>query len=481
LVALGVLLVAAGAGAAVVARIAPAAAARTPHLTLADGVRRLRAAVVGDVRELAVVPAPDENPVRARLRARTRRVAHQAAVQAAARNDAVGVPWWDENASWGADVVRWAERSGEPFAAEAGDTVTIAPPVLPALLPAALRARGVHWQATGPVTLIGDGRAVLDAPGSAVITAVTPIGVTHTPVTVRPAVRGRLYPAAAGGSVAARIIVRRGTSVDTAWTDASGRFRLALPVASDVQSDAPADVRVEPATAARGPDAWEPLLLHDVPAARLHTLGIVTLPIRWTITAGSFAGAAVPVRAAAARGYWQFTREHGAPVGWLHDAPHTVAFDPGFDPADQVTFWDAAHSVEDAWGHALFVPYQPPASTDSVGADIVVRAAPALHAEGLTTLSWDGGGTVGGAAIDLRVSRPGTLQPQVVAHELLHALGFGHARGWPTLLAPAGHALAPGPTVADVAYGQLYEAICRQARRATRDYGAAYGWAEAGA
>ena len=68
----------------------------------------------------------------------------------------------------------------------------------------------------------------------------------------------------------------------------------------------------------------------------------------------------------------------------------------------------------------------------------------------------------------------------VVEHELLHALGFGHARGWSSALAPAGATSAGAPTAADVAYGQLHEALRRQAGRAEAEYGGAYGWAEAG-
>ncbi len=463
-------------------RVFPSVTPSASHFTLADGVRRLRAAVVGDAREPAGAPVLGESPVRARLRARTSRLARRTTplddARSAPHNDVVGVPWWDENAGWGADVVRWAERTTAPLTSEAGDTVAVAAPALPEALPTALRARGVHWSAQGAVTLLGDGRAVLEAPGSAAITAVTPVGVTRTPLIVRPVVRGRLYAATDGGPVSARIVVRRGAWADTTWTDASGRFRLGLP--PDASALDAADVHVEPsAPAARGAVAYEPCVLHAVPAARLHTLGVVVLPARWTVTSGSYAGVTVPVRATAARGYWQFTREHGAPIGWIHDAPHTVAFAPGFDPVDQATFWRAARAVEDAWGRSLFVPFTPAASGDSADADVVVRPVPTLHADGLTTIGWDGVGTVGGAAIDFRIPRPGTLQPQVAAHELLHALGFGHARNWLSVLAPAGRAIAPEPTAADVAYGQLYEGLRRQARRAEHDYGGAYGWDDA--
>ena len=489
---LALLLLTAGASAAERVRGAHPPAGGT---TLADGVRRLRAVVVGDARALAdpegAVPAQSTSRSR---QARAPREVTTSGAPAPPRNDVVGTPWWDENANWGPDVVRWTERTAMPIVAEAGDTVVVPTPDLPATLPTVLRERGVHWQGEGSTALLGGGRAVLLAPGSAVITAVTPVGIVHTPVTVRPVVRGRVYglgPNVDGSTnaspLSARIIVHRGRAVDTTWTDVAGRFRLTLPIDADTAPDAPADVRVEYAAPAGAPAAralmpYAPVVLPAVPAARLHMLGVVLLPARWTIASGDFAGTTVPVRAAAARGFWQFTRDHRAPVGWLHDAPHPVAFDAGVDAADQATFWRATRAVEDAWGHSLFIPYAPTASgasSDSTSAEVVVRTVPALRADGLTTLGWDGSGTIGNAAIDFRIASPGTLRPQVVEHELLHALGFGHARGWPSILAPAGRTLAPAPTPADVAYGQLYEALYHEVRRAEREYGAAYGWSDA--
>ena len=445
--------------------------------TLADGVRRLRAAVVGDVRD----PSSARREVDAGDPGATRGLswAAQRALAAVRRHrppTVVGsaLPWWADTAHWGPGVVFWNERTAPALVAEAGDTVTLPIPDLPAALPPALRARGVHWQADGAVTFLGEGRAVLDAPGAAEITAITPAGRTRTPVSVRPVVRGRVYAGDDGAPVAARIVVRRGAGVDTAWTDAAGRFRLALGAAlgaalgvDDRAGDAGSvEVRVEPLVATHAP-----VVLPALPVAALHTLGVVLLPTAWTITAGSYAGASVPVRASSARGFWQFTTGTGRGVAWLHDAPHTVAFAPGFDEADTATFWRAARELGEAWGRPLFVA----GAADSV-ADVVVRPAPGLHEDGLTTLGWDGSGAVSGVTVELRVRRPGALQAQVVAHELLHALGFGHARGWPSVLAPAGRPNVGRATVGDVAYGQLAESLRRQTARAEADYGAAYGW-----
>jgi len=455
----------AGVAAAVVA-----AHARDAHpgadLSLADGVRRLRAAVVGDVREPGDAAAPvDDAPSRRAARGTAAIVQHATRGTADAGAQPSGIPWWADTAHWGPGVVFWNEQTRPTLVADAGDTIALPVPTLPDALPDSLRARGVHWAAGGAVTLLGGGRAVLDAPGAAEITAVTAAGRTHTPLVVRPVLRGRVYGGTDGEGVAARVIVRRGAAVDTAWAGADGRFRL--PLAPD--ADGAAEVRVEPAAPAHAP-----VVLRDVPAARLHALGIVLLPTRWTVAAGDFAGATVAVRAADARGFWQFTRSPARPVGWLRDGPHTVALAPEFDPADTATFWRAAGELGAAWGRPLYVPAAPGDS-----ADVVVREAPSLSADGFTSLGWDGTGAISAATIDFRVPRPGALQARVVAHELLHTLGFGHARGWYSVLAPAGRSLAAGPTAADVAYGQLYEALRRDVRRAEAAYGAAYGWGDA--
>jgi hypothetical protein len=112
---------------------------------------------------------------------------------------------------------------------------------------------------------------------------------------------------------------------------------------------------------------------------------------------------------------------------------------------------------------------------------VLVRVNPGLGATGLTTLGWTGaalggaaGGRVGGARVEFR-SRAAGADARVVQHELLHALGFGHARGWASVLAPPGGAWAARATAADVAYGQAFEGARRQSRRAARELGAAYG------
>jgi hypothetical protein len=158
--------------AAAVRASAPAAGGAGAPRGIADGVQRLRAAVVGDVPRPGgrtgagaatarasdahgargpIVPATARTPAAERVTVRVPRGAAAAVTP--------GVPWWADSAHWGADVVRWTETTREAVVVDAGDTVTVAPPPLPAALPAALRRRGVRWHA--------DGAAALAAPGGA--------------------------------------------------------------------------------------------------------------------------------------------------------------------------------------------------------------------------------------------------------------------------------------------------------------------------
>jgi hypothetical protein len=443
--------------------------AAAPNL-IDDGVRRLRAAVVGDVpgdrRTVGSVPPTAALPAATRSGGGER--VRMRVPRGVAAGLTPGVPWWADSAHWGAEVVRWTETTREPLVVEAGDTVTVAAPGLPDALPEALRRRGVRWHVDGPATLVAagpasDARVVARAPGAATVTALSPAGRTVVPVHVRAAVRGRVLGVADDGAVrpvAARIVVRRGAGADTVHTDAAGRFRAPIPEGWAGK----ADVRVEPAGTGH-----DPVTLAGVATADLHTLGVVLPPTRWTIGAGEYAGTAVAVRPAAARGFWRSAGGH--PVGWADDAVKAVAFDADAAAVDSDAFWAAARALAWAWGRPLF---RPAAAGESP--DVLVGLSPGIGAAGLTTLGYDGAGLVSGARIEFR-STATAADARVVAHELVHVLGFGHARGWPSLVGLSGYAGPGAVTAADVAHGQLLEAIRRAARETEREYGATLGWA----
>jgi len=138
---------------------------------------------------------------------------------------------------------------------------------------------------------------------------------------------------------------------------------------------------------------------------------------------------------------------------------------------DTGAFWSAARMLGHTWGRPLFRP-----ARDGEVPDITVGLTPGLSVAGMTTLSYDGSGVVGGARIEFR-SATTAADPRVAAHELLHALGFGHARGWASLVGLTGYAGPTVATAADVAHGQLLEVIRRASRQAEREYGATFGWA----
>jgi hypothetical protein len=58
----------------------------------------------------------------------------------------------------------------------------------------------------------------------------------------------------------------------------------------------------------------------------------------------------------------------------------------------------------------------------------------------------------------------------VAVHELLHAIGFGHTRGWASIMGPNADGIG-SPTAEDVAYAQLLYAISRLQRDREAPFG----------
>ena len=125
---------------------------------------------------------------------------------------------------------------------------------------------------------------------------------------------------------------------------------------------------------------------------------------------------------------------------------------PGLSARDSVAFWEAARDVEDAIGITLFRP-----TTDTTEHDRVfpidVLLDRRIAASGVTYVSWDRGGRLFEGTMRFRTSREIELG-SVVAHELLHALGFGHTTAWSSAM-HARDSGGRGMTVEDVAFAQL--------------------------
>jgi hypothetical protein len=369
-----------------------------------------------------------------------------------------GVPWWADSARWDARVVRRRDVRHAERVVDAGDTLALVAPTLPAALPDSLRARGVRWASDdGSVaTVDATGRVVARAPGRAHVSAWTVAGTTTTPLVVRPVVRGHARDLD-GRPLAGIVVAARAggdTWRDSARTDATGAFRLAIPPA---HVDDALDVRLASADGTRLDARFPALAARDA-----HRLDVALLPARWTIRGGSYDGRTVPLRPADAlrTRFWRLTRE-GHAVGWPDESPlpTTVLGADGAPVAsiDSVAFWTIADSLAADWGRPLFRPAAP------AQALVVVRIVPTLGEAGLTDASWDGDGTIPAAHVALRGRGFLYHDRRVVAHELLHALGFGHTTLWPSLLHPVRQ--TPRATPEDVAHGQVVEAMRRLRRR----------------
>ena len=111
----------------------------------------------------------------------------------------------------------------------------------------------------------------------------------------------------------------------------------------------------------------------------------------------------------------------------------------------------------------MFVPATVPTG-DADFAGIVVTLDPRIRAEGLTTTGWNGDGDLYDAVVAMR-TRALLADPGVVTHELLHALGVGHAPyGLPSVMHPVGDAATTRATAEDVAYAQLLYAVRARSR-----------------
>ena len=179
----------------------------------------------------------------------------------------------------------------------------------------------------------------------------------------------------------------------------------------------------------------------------------------WTIKGGSYAGQTVRInRSIAARNssrFWHFSSTSGKKrlVGWNPSRlPASVAFRRGvFSSSDSVAFWQILREMESDIGMTLFQPVAlaPGEDPDDV---IVVDTKAMPSSEGVTYVTWGQGGSVYDARVFLR-STLTAHNPRVVAHEMMHALGFGHTSAWSSIMnGYAGYTTRL--TVDDVAYAQ---------------------------
>ena len=296
------------------------------------------------------------------------------------------------------------------------------------------------------------------------------------------AIRGQLWAADGSPVAGLRVTAYAGAWVDSASTDAEGRFEVPRPDAPGADSvrvvvdAAQAAARVfHPSLASLGPGEWD------------EELRMVLLPRRWTIRAGTHAGRTVEV--SATRGFAPTCRgcssgffRRGVPsrVGaristvpaWRPGSfPLRVAFDHGYTSEaisgrDSAAFWSDVAELERDLGEDLFRParFSETDPVDDAPEDLVlVWVERGLRTAGLGSVAYSGG-DIGFGAVRfddaLAFTRPGA--PGLIAHEMVHTLGIGHTCSWYSVVADIARCperRAPFVTPEDVAYVQVHLAM----------------------
>lgn len=319
--------------------------------------------------------------------------------------------------------------------------------------------------------------AVRFLPLLALLASAVPSSDAAAQVEVQRTVAGRLIAAGGGDVRDVRVFARAGALADSMMVDSAGRFSFVLPKGSAKDSVELWVDAADPAARAFHPAR---LRLSAREAAREHE--IVLVPLRWTVRGGRYAGREVEVRleraftgvCATCSGFFRRMRQNPDSgrtrlQGWPAERfPLRVAFDREWSgeivtSRDSVAFWRETEELEETFGADVFRP----ANFDD--------AVPRGDGPEDVILVWfdpDLRGTAGvGTAVsnghdieygDLRLNRgalrEGETFPGLVAHELMHTLGFGHTCAWRSVLADVRrcpHLRAPTATEEDVAYVQL--------------------------
>jgi hypothetical protein len=233
--------------------------------------------------------------------------------------------------------------------------------------------------------------------------------------------------------------------------------------------------------------AYHPARVRLAPAEVAKELEIVLVPLRWTIHTGRYAGRQVELRLARAftppcascTGFFRALKARADSgrtrlQGWPAERfPLRVAFDREWNgevvtAGDSAAFWREAEELGEVFGADLFRPANfPDAAPREQGAPddvILVWFDPDMRGiGGIGTAVSDGDAIEYG---DLRLNRQALREvataPGLVAHELMHTLGFGHTCAWRSVVADVRRCpslRAPTATEDDVAYVELAAAI----------------------
>lgn len=288
---------------------------------------------------------------------------------------------------------------------------------------------------------------------------------------------GQVIPSDSGTVDGLQLRVQAGSFMDSTRVDPYGEFSIELPESSVGDTVVFVVDAVEVANRRYYP------ALARLQAGELHRRqDLILVPLRWTISAGRLAGTTVAVSpnrafAPACRYCPAFYRRTssvvrsknaaGLPIWPVERFPLRVAFDHAqsdeiITARDSVFFWRIADRLQTDFGAALFQPVrydEALSSDDEITTDVVVWIVSNLRLEGRGGIGFYGEEVILGT-IWLKNSAliSSTHGPTIVAHELMHALGFGHTCSWHSVLAdPTRCAWRKSGTLTpeDIAYVQL--------------------------
>lgn len=301
----------------------------------------------------------------------------------------------------------------------------------------------------------------------------------HTPLEIA----GQVFSADGAPVQGFRFFLRAATFADSVDVDSVGRFSLALP------AQLPDEVfELSLDAADRASRRFHPALVWLRREELAGEQRFILVPREWAIPRGSFAGTAVPISlqrafAPPCSGCSAFYERAGTRAAFLARAPVQswpearfplrVAFDredvsEAFTARDSVEFWRVAESMHRDLGSELFRPvrYEETFAGEGEGEPedvILVWIDPTLPYSGLGTAVSLQGKIVHGS---VRLRRAGLASsreaPELVTHELVHALGFGHTCSWRSVVADPTRCRSmrsPSLTPEDVAYVQLLRRV----------------------
>lgn len=191
-----------------------------------------------------------------------------------------------------------------------------------------------------------------------------------------------------------------------------------------------------------------------------HTVSAQARDSSWTIRGGTYAGIAISIdeNLATRRSskFLRLSKLRNDPrfVSWNPSRlPAPVAFRPGRIKAeDSAAFWSTLREMEADMGMRLFEPATVGSNEDPDDV-IIVDVKNMWNDEGVTYVTWSNNGGLYDARVFLR-SGVTLHDPRTVAHEMMHALGFGHTSAWTSIM-NTGSRAPRRLTAEDVAYVQF--------------------------